>query len=116
MLIPPHIPRNSLSITGQSLPDYGSPPSTQEFCTPMQGKGDNHPSPTSPSKRPNRQPICANPLAAEDNPALCPQRMFHAVSVKAPLPPGEGGTDEINIVIDNLPAKLINHLKNQWLN
>ena len=37
--------------------------------------------------------------------------MFHAASVKAPLPPGEGGADEVDIVIDNLPAKLINQLK-----
>jgi hypothetical protein len=61
-------------------------------------------------------PICANPLAAEDNPIFCPQRMFHAASVKAPLPHGEGGANEININIDNLPAKLINQLKNQWPN
>ena len=37
--------------------------------------------------------------------------MFHAVSVKAPPPPGEGGADEVDIDIDNLPAKLINQLK-----
>jgi hypothetical protein len=59
----------------------------------------------------NPTPICANPLAAEVNPALRPQRMFHAASVKAPLPPGEGGVDEVDIVIDNLSAKLINQLK-----
>jgi len=61
-------------------------------------------------------PICANPLAADVNPALRPQRMFHAASVKAPLPPGEGGADEVDIVIDNLSAKLINQLKNQRSN
>jgi hypothetical protein len=37
--------------------------------------------------------------------------MFHAASLKALLPPGEGGADEINIVIGNLLAKIINHLK-----
>jgi hypothetical protein len=58
-------------------------------------------------------PICANPFAAEDNPALCPQQMFHSASVKAPLPPDKGGANEINIVINNLLAKLINRLKNQ---
>jgi hypothetical protein len=56
----------------------------------------------------NPTPICTNPLAAEDNPVLHPQRMFHAASVKAPLPPGKGGASEIDIVIDNLQAKLIN--------
>jgi hypothetical protein len=56
------------------------------------------------------------PLAAEDNPALRPQRMFHAASIKAPLPPGKGGANEINIVIDNIQAKLINQLKIQWPN
>jgi len=56
-------------------------------------------------------PICANPLAADVNPALRPQRMFHAASVKAPPPHGEGGADEVDIVIDNLSAKLINQLK-----
>jgi len=61
-------------------------------------------------------PICANPLVADVNPALCPQRMFHAASVKAPLPPGEGGTDEVDIIIDNLLAKLINQLKNHRSN
>jgi hypothetical protein len=40
------------------------------------------------------------------------QRMFHAASVKAPPPPGKGGADEIDIVVSNLPAKLINQLKN----
>jgi hypothetical protein len=60
--------------------------------------------------------ICANPLAAEDNPALHPRWMFHASSVKAPLPPGKGFANEINIVINNLPAKLINQLKYQWQN
>jgi hypothetical protein len=60
--------------------------------------------------------ICANPLAKEDNPTLRPHRMFHAASVKALLPPDKGGADEIDIVIDNLPAKLINQLKNQWPN
>jgi hypothetical protein len=38
--------------------------------------------------------------------------MFHAASVKALLLPGEGGADEIDIVIDNLLAKKINQLKN----
>jgi hypothetical protein len=61
-------------------------------------------------------PICANPLAAEDNPALRPQRMFHAASVKALLPPGKGGVNQINIVINNQPAKLITRLKIQWPN
>jgi hypothetical protein len=61
-------------------------------------------------------PICANPLAADVNPALRPQLMFHAASVKAPLPPGEGGADEVNTVINNLSAKLINQLKHQWSN
>jgi len=42
--------------------------------------------------------------------------MFHAASVKALLPPGEGGADEVGIVNDNLSAKLINQLKNQRLN
>jgi hypothetical protein len=42
--------------------------------------------------------------------------MFHAASVKALLPPRKGGANEINIVINNLRAKLINQLKNQWLN
>jgi hypothetical protein len=42
--------------------------------------------------------------------------MFHAVSVKAPLPPGEGGTNEIGIAIGNLLAKIINQFKNQWPN
>jgi len=37
--------------------------------------------------------------------------MFHAASVKAPPPPGEGGADEVDIDIDNLPAKIINQLK-----
>jgi hypothetical protein len=36
--------------------------------------------------------------------------MFHAASVKAPLPLGEGGADEGDIVIDNLSAE-INQLK-----
>jgi hypothetical protein len=31
--------------------------------------------------------------------------MFHAVSVKAPPPPGEGGANGVDIVIDNLQAK-----------
>ena len=53
-------------------------------------------------------PICANPLAADVNPALRPQQMFRAASVKAPLPPGEGGADEIDIVVGKFPAKLIN--------
>jgi hypothetical protein len=61
-------------------------------------------------------PICTNPLAADVNPALRPQRMFHAASVKAPPPPGKGGGDEVDIVINNLPAKLINQLKNQRSN
>jgi hypothetical protein len=61
-------------------------------------------------------PIYAKPLAAEDDPALGPHRMFHAASIKAPLPPGEEGADEIDIVINNLLAKLINQLKNQWPN
>ena len=61
-------------------------------------------------------PICANPLAADVNPALRPQRMFHAASIKAPPPPGKGGADEVDIVIDNLVAKLINHLRNQQSN
>jgi len=39
--------------------------------------------------------------------------MFHPANVKALPPPGEGGADEIDIVVDNLPAKLINRLKNQ---
>ncbi len=42
--------------------------------------------------------------------------MFHAASVKAPPPPGEEGADEVDIVINNLPAKLINQLKNQRSN
>jgi hypothetical protein len=42
--------------------------------------------------------------------------MFHAASVKAPPPPGKGGGDEVDIVINNLPAKLINQLKNQRSN
>jgi hypothetical protein len=42
--------------------------------------------------------------------------MFHAANVKAPPPPGEGGANEIDIIVDNLPAKLINRLKNQWPN
>jgi hypothetical protein len=42
--------------------------------------------------------------------------MFHAVSVKALPPPGKGGADEVDILIDNLPAKLINQLKNQRSN
>jgi hypothetical protein len=58
-------------------------------------------------------PICANPLAAEDNPALRPQRMFYAASVKALLPPGKGGANEINIIINNSLAELINQLKTQ---
>ncbi len=37
--------------------------------------------------------------------------MLRAVSVKAPPAPCEGGADEIDIVINNLPAKLINQLK-----
>jgi hypothetical protein len=37
--------------------------------------------------------------------------MFDAASVKAPPPPGKGGADEINIVVSNLPAKLINQKK-----
>ena len=37
--------------------------------------------------------------------------MFHAASVKALPPPGEGGADEIDIVVSNLPAKLINQLQ-----
>ncbi len=37
--------------------------------------------------------------------------MFHAASVKAPPPLGEGGADEVDIDIGNLPAKLINQLK-----
>jgi hypothetical protein len=53
-------------------------------------------------------PICAKPLAAEDNPALRLQQMFHAVRVEALLPLGEGGTNEIDIVINNSLAKLIN--------
>jgi hypothetical protein len=60
--------------------------------------------------------ICASPLAADVNPALRPQQMFHAASVKAPPPPGEGGADEVNIDIGNLPAKLINQVKNQRSN
>jgi len=36
--------------------------------------------------------------------------MFHAAIVKAPPTPGKGGADEINIVVDNLPAKSINSL------
>jgi hypothetical protein len=63
-----------------------------------------------------RPPICANPLAADVKPALRPQRMFHDARVKAPPPPGEGGTDEVDIDIDNLPAKLINQVKNQRSN
>jgi hypothetical protein len=59
----------------------------------------------------NPAPICASPLAADVNPALRPQRMFHAASLKAPLPPGEGGANEVDIVIDNLSDKLINQLK-----
>jgi len=55
-------------------------------------------------------PICAYPLAADVSPALRPQWMFHAASEKAPPPSGEGGTDEIDIVVSNLPAKLINSL------
>jgi hypothetical protein len=39
--------------------------------------------------------------------------MFHADNIKALPPPGKGGANEIDIVIDNLPAKLINRLKNQ---
>ncbi len=58
-------------------------------------------------------PICAYPLATDVSPALRPQRMFHAASVKAPPPPGKGGTDEIDIIVSNLPAKLINQLKIQ---
>jgi hypothetical protein len=56
-------------------------------------------------------PICTKPLATEDNPALCLQQMFHAASVKVLQPPTKGGTDEINIVINNLPGNLINQLK-----
>jgi hypothetical protein len=46
-------------------------------------------------------PIYTNPFATEDNPALRLQQMFHAVSVKAPLPPGKEGANEINIIINN---------------
>jgi hypothetical protein len=61
----------------------------------------------------NPTPICANSLAADVNPALrlCQQRMFHAASVKALPPLGKGGADEINIVVNKLPAKLINQYK-----
>jgi hypothetical protein len=55
----------------------------------------------------NRTPICTNLLAAEDNPALCLQRMFYAASLNALQPPRKGGTDEIDIIIDNIPTKLI---------
>jgi hypothetical protein len=61
----------------------------------------------------NPTPICAKPLAAEDNTALRLQWVFHAASVKAPLPPGKGGTNEIDIVIGNSLAKTIDQLKNQ---
>jgi hypothetical protein len=61
-------------------------------------------------------PICTKPLAAEDNPPLHPQWMFHAASVKALLSPGKGGANEIDIVNNNSLAKIINYLKNQWLN
>jgi hypothetical protein len=52
-------------------------------------------------------PICAKPIVGENNPALRLQRMFHAASVKALLPPREGGADEIHIIINNLLAKTI---------
>jgi hypothetical protein len=61
----------------------------------------------------NPTPICTKPLAAEDNPVLCLQWMFHAVSIKAPLTLGKGGANEIDIVIGNLLAKITNQLKNQ---
>jgi hypothetical protein len=76
--------------------------------TLTQGEGDDRPSPLSPSKMAEPTPICTSPLATEDNATFRPQRMFHAASVKALLPPGKGVTNEINIVINNLPAKLIN--------
>jgi hypothetical protein len=44
-------------------------------------------------------PICTNPLAADVNPALRPQWMFHAASVKAPLPPGKESANEIDTVV-----------------
>jgi hypothetical protein len=64
----------------------------------------------------NSTPICTKPLAAEDNPALRLQWMFHAASVKAPLPPGKGGANNIGIVIGYSLAEVINQLKNQQLN
>jgi hypothetical protein len=91
-------------------------PLMHEFSTPTQGKSDNCPSPFVSVKTANPTLICTKPIAADDNPALHPQRMFHAASVKALLPPGEEGANEIDIVMGYLPTKIINQLKNQWPN
>jgi hypothetical protein len=45
-------------------------------------------------------PICANPLAAEDNPRFWPHLMFQVVTEKVPLSPGRGNAVRVDIGVD----------------